>query len=83
MPAPLPPVRPDPPLPPAPDPGLVQESPLGPLPRVGADGRVPWKVYAKPFDPGDKRPRVAIVVSGLGLSAAATESAEAVLAEAP
>jgi polysaccharide deacetylase 2 family uncharacterized protein YibQ len=60
---------------PAPDPGLVESSPLGPLPRIGPDGREPWKVYARPFDERDDRPRVAIILSGLGLSSAATEAA--------
>ena len=32
-------------------------------------------MYAKPFDISDKRPRIGIVVTGLGLSDAATESA--------
>ncbi len=71
----LPPVSKDAPLPPAPDPDLIQETSVGPLPQRSADGRAPWRVYAKPFDAADKRPRVAIVVTGLGLSAAATESA--------
>jgi polysaccharide deacetylase 2 family uncharacterized protein YibQ len=62
-------------LPPAPDPKLVQASAVGPLPIIGADGRAPWKVYARPFDPGDTRPRIAIVVAGLGLSSAATDAA--------
>ena len=75
MPKKLPPVPRDPPLSPSPDPALVQMTALGPLPRVGADGRLPRQVYAKPFNAADKRPRVAIVVTGLGLSAAATESA--------
>ena len=71
----LPPVPRDAPLSPSPDPALVQVTALGPLPRIGADGRLPRRVYAKPFDLADKRPRAAIVVTGLGLSAAATESA--------
>jgi len=62
-------------LPPAPDPGLVEASPLGPLPKIGPNGREPWKVYARPFNTSDDRPRVAIVLSGLGLSSAATEAA--------
>jgi polysaccharide deacetylase 2 family uncharacterized protein YibQ len=53
-------------LPPAPVPELVQESPAGRLPRIGADGRTPWQVYARPFDRSDDRPRVAIVVSNEG-----------------
>ena len=60
---------------PAPDPGLIESSPLGPLPRIGPDGREPWKVYARPFDDTDTRPRVAVILSGLGLSSAATEAA--------
>lgn len=75
MPKKLPPVPRDPPLSPSPDPALVQMTALGPLPRVGDDGRLPRQVYAKPFNTADARPRVAIVVTGLGLSAAATESA--------
>ena len=43
--------------------------------RVGDDGRRPVDVYAKPFDRSQKRPRIGIVVTGLGLSDAATESA--------
>ena len=62
-------------LPPAPDPGLIEFSPLGPLPRIGLDGREPWKVYARPHKTGDERPKVAIILSGLGLSSAATEAA--------
>jgi polysaccharide deacetylase 2 family uncharacterized protein YibQ len=53
---------------PAPDPALVEETPLGPMPRIGADGRVPWRVYARPFDGPEKAPKVAIVLTGLGLS---------------
>ncbi len=62
-------------LPPAPDPALVERSVLGPLPMVGPDGRKPWQVYARPFDRADKRPRIAILLTGLGLSGAATEAA--------
>ncbi len=62
-------------LAPAPDPALVETSPLGPLPRIGPNGREPWRVYARPFDVRDSRPRVAVILSGLGLSSAATEAA--------
>ncbi len=58
-----------------PDPALIERGREGPLPVVGADGRQPWKVYARPFDDSDKRPRIAVVVTGLGLSGAATEAA--------
>lgn len=70
---PTPPVSP--PLVPAPDPALVEQSPQGPLPRIGDDGRVAWQVYARPFPPGDPRPRVAVIVTGLGLSRDATQAA--------
>jgi len=62
-------------LPPAPDPALVERTALGPLPMIGPDGRKPWQAYARPFDRGDKRPRIAVLLTGLGLSGAATEAA--------
>jgi polysaccharide deacetylase 2 family uncharacterized protein YibQ len=74
QPPPRPPARAEP-LAPAPDPGLIERSDEGPLPIVGADGRKPWQVYARPFDRADKRPRIAVMVTGLGLSGAATEAA--------
>lgn len=57
------------------DPDLSEISPQGPLPVISEDGRMAWRVYAKPFKNQDARPRVAIVISGLGLSEAATEAA--------
>jgi len=65
----------EPPLARVPDPALVEQGAYGPLPRVSADGRRPWRVYARPFDARDERPRIAIIVTGLGLSQAATEAA--------
>jgi polysaccharide deacetylase 2 family uncharacterized protein YibQ len=62
-------------LPPAPDPALVEPTALGPLPRIGPDGRKPWQAYARPFDRADMRPRIAVLLSGLGLSGPATETA--------
>ena len=63
------------PLLPAPDPALVETGPHGVLPIIGRDGRQPWRVYGRPFDRADKRPRIAIVLTGLGPSGAATETA--------
>jgi hypothetical protein len=60
---------------PHPDPSLIEKSDLGPLPVIGKDGRMPWRVYARPFSQLDKRPRVAIVVTMLGVSENATRSA--------
>ncbi len=59
----------------APDPALVEDSPDGPLPIIGHDGRQAWQVYARRFDATDRRPRVALVVGGLGLDNATTNDA--------
>lgn len=59
---------------PHPDPKLAERSDLGMLPVVGADGRRPWRVYARPFGRRDGRPRLAIVMTGLGVSRNATQS---------
>ena len=56
----------DPLTPSEPDLRLVDASPFGPLPRIGDDGRRPLEVYARPFDRRDDRPRVAVLVTGLG-----------------
>jgi uncharacterized protein len=66
-------------LAPAPDPALVEPGRDGPLPLIGRDGREPWRVYARPFDAADTRPRLAILIAGLGLSAAPTTTAIATL----
>jgi polysaccharide deacetylase 2 family uncharacterized protein YibQ len=66
-------------LSPAPDPALVEAAPIGPLPKIGADGRQPWQVYARPFSAPDTKPWVAVLVTGLGLSSAPTEAAIAKL----
>lgn len=62
-------------LTPAPAVGLVEETKTGPLPRIAEDGRRPWQVYARPFPATDKRPRIAIVVSDMGLSGVTTGAA--------
>ena len=55
------------------DPAMIENSPQGPLPRIADDGRKPMAAYAAPAANG--KFRIAIVVSGLGLSAKATASA--------
>ncbi len=55
--------------------GLTETSPNGPLPVKTKDGRVAFKVYARPFDPQEKRPRIAIIVGNLGTSATETDTA--------
>jgi polysaccharide deacetylase 2 family uncharacterized protein YibQ len=62
-------------LTPAPAPGLVEETAAGALPRIGPGGETPWQVYARPFDWSDFRPRIAVVVGGLGISARTTQAA--------
>jgi len=80
-PAPPPPAVPAPPadafvtLTPAPAPGLVEETRAGPLPRIAEDGRKPWQVYARPFPAADKRPRIAILMTDLGVSGVTTGNA--------
>ena len=59
----------------APYPTLIEPSSFEPLPRIGPAGREPWQAYARPVDEPDDRPRVAVILSGLGLSSAATEAA--------
>jgi polysaccharide deacetylase 2 family uncharacterized protein YibQ len=53
---------------------LMEESPHGPIPRVGADGARPLDVYSRADGGGAARkgPRIAIVVGGLGTSESAT-----------
>jgi len=65
-------------LPPAPDPRLVEKSRFGMLPRIGADGARPADIYARPILQTPRTrgaTRVAILVGGLGIDAAATAAA--------
>jgi polysaccharide deacetylase 2 family uncharacterized protein YibQ len=62
------------PLPPAPIADVSQATPLGPLPVIGKDGKTPFQAYARPFH-DNGRPKIALVVGGLGLNAAATHAA--------
>ncbi len=67
---------------PAPD-ALIELSAFGPLPRIGPDGQRPLEAYSRPSAAaaGDARPRVAIVIGGLGMSQTGTEQAIRVLPE--
>ena len=56
------------------DPALVENTRQGPLPRIADDGRKPMTAYAAPAA-ADAKFKIAIVVSGLGLSATATKAA--------
>ena len=57
------------------DPALVEQTDDGPLPRISGDGRQAWVEYSAPFDKTDRRPRLAVIVSNLGLSPGTTEAA--------
>lgn len=57
------------------DPALVEFTAMGALPRIGPDGSMPMRVYARPFDRQDPRPRVALILGGIGLRASLSEQA--------
>lgn len=71
------PARPGP-IPP-PDPALLEPSRHGPLPRIAPDGTTPARFYARGFDREDRRPRIGILVGGIGLSARLAQEAIAAL----
>lgn len=54
---------------------LLERLRVGRVPRVAPDGTAPWQYYARPFPQEDKRPRIAILVTGLGQAEAATHEA--------
>ena len=56
------------------DPALIENTQQGPLPRIADDGRRPMTAYAG-ATPASAKVKIAIVVSGLGLSASATQAA--------
>jgi polysaccharide deacetylase 2 family uncharacterized protein YibQ len=58
----------------APIAGLFTQGPSGPLPTIAPDGRTPAQAYARPFT-GTGKPRVALIIGGLGLNAKATREA--------
>ena len=69
------PTRPKPiPLALAPIAGLTAPGPGGLLPIISKDGRTPFAAYARPFQSNGK-PKIALVVGGLGLNGAATRAA--------
>ncbi|HUB12814.1 MAG TPA: divergent polysaccharide deacetylase family protein [Acetobacteraceae bacterium] len=56
-----------------PDPALLEPGPGSPsdlLPRIAEDGRRPMQVYAAGFDHSSRRPRIGIVLAGIGLNQA-------------
>lgn len=54
---------------------LVEMSPSGPLPRIADDGRKPMAVYSRPSTLiADRRPKIAVVIGGLGFGKALTDA---------
>jgi uncharacterized protein len=61
---------------------LVEETEYGPLPRIGANGQTPFAAYARPSvgaTAAGGKPRIAIVVTGLGINMGGTLDAVAKL----
>ena len=61
-----------------PDPALLEPGPGGAsdmLPRIAEDGRRPMQVYAAGFDQSNRRPRIGILLAGIGLNRADSEKA--------
>lgn len=58
---------------------LLEETAEGSLPRIADDGRTPMAAYAASFTAVDKRPRIALVISGIGMSDSLTALALAKL----
>lgn len=58
----------------APEAGLLRETSFGAIPII-ANGREPRIAYARPFTEASAKPRIGIVVVGLGLSREATDAA--------
>ncbi len=68
-------VAPAKPLPEVPIAALVEQGPAGPLPKIAADGRKPWKTYAAPSPHSRGFPRIAVLVEEIGLSRGIAEIA--------
>ncbi|WP_421860153.1 divergent polysaccharide deacetylase family protein [Parvibaculum sp.] len=67
-------------LSPVPDPALLEKTAESSLPKIGRDGRRPARVYARPVPPDTPATRrIALVVSGMGISESATAHAIEVL----
>jgi polysaccharide deacetylase 2 family uncharacterized protein YibQ len=62
-------------IPPKADSQLIEMTPNGPIPRIGADGSRASQAYAKPVAKKVNSPRVAIIITGLGISASSTTEA--------
>ena len=57
------------------NPALQEEAAAGTIPVIGADGTKAWRFYSRPYEHIGGLPMVAIVITGVGHSQAATEAA--------
>ena len=57
------------------DPSLLESGAAGILPKIGPDGLMPMRAYARDFNAAETRPRVALILGGIGLSQALSEQA--------
>ena len=62
-------------------PHITEETEDGPLPMIATDGRQPWLEYSRGFKRADRKPRIALIVTNLGLSATYTKAALKLLPE--
>jgi len=61
-----------------PDPALLEPLSEGAkqnLPRIARDGRTPMQVYAAGFDHSSRRPRIGLLLAGIGLNEAESDTA--------
>jgi polysaccharide deacetylase 2 family uncharacterized protein YibQ len=61
-----------------PDPALLDpviDEPNNPLPRIAIDGRMPMQVYAAGVDQSTRRPKVGLLLAGVGLNQAESDAA--------
>ena len=52
----------------APLPHLFEHGPNGELPVTAPNGATSWEAYARPYNKTDTRPKIAILISGIGFS---------------
>jgi polysaccharide deacetylase 2 family uncharacterized protein YibQ len=58
---------------PASDNALLESGPYGPLPKLGSEGRSSIRTYGRPFDRSEQRPKIGLIIGGLGMNADVTE----------